>query len=265
MRTLDASRPLAMDVHDADAVRPIGFADIGEALAKGARDFWAHPSHYIFLVIIYPVVGFVLAIWSTGGETFPLLYPIATGFALVGPLAAIGLYELSRRREAGLDDHPSHAFAVLNSPAIGAITLIAIMLAAVFMLWIATANAIYQHHFPGVAPANLAALFSEVFTTERGWQLLLWGNLAGFCFALFVLATTVVAFPLLVDRGGSPYRAIIASLKVFAASPIPILAWGLIVAALLFIGSLPLFVGLAVVLPILGHATWHLYRATMPQ
>lgn len=262
MQTLEADTTRTV-VHDQDRVRSISIPMVFEALRRGASDFWRWPSHYVFLVIIYPVVGFVIAIWTAGGQSFPLLYPIATGFALLGPLAAIGLYEISRRREQGKDDHPVNAFNVFRSPALGAIMLLGLFLAVVFGMWVATAHAIYTHHYDGGAPGTLMALLASIFTTPQGWGLLIWGNLAGLCFALFVLATTAVAFPRLIDRGGSALSAMETSLRVFLANPLPMLAWGITVAVLLFLGSLPLFVGLAVVLPILGHATWHLYRATV--
>jgi uncharacterized membrane protein len=244
----------------ADRVRPISFADLGDALRKGASDFWQRPSHYLFLVIIYPVVGFIIAVWTAGGSLFPLLYPVATGFALIGPLAALGLYEISRRREQGLDDHPAYAFLVLKSPALGSIAVLGFMLAACFAIWLLAADALYLFYFRTNPPETLMALVWETFTTPRGWGLLMWGNLIGFCFAFFVLATTVVAFPLLLDRGGDAMRAIGTSVRAVMTSPFQFMTWGLIVAILLFVGSLPFFVGLAIVLPILGHATWHLYR-----
>ncbi|WP_417584467.1 DUF2189 domain-containing protein [Pelagibacterium sp.] len=242
------------------AVRNISTADIFDALGRGVSDFWRHPSHYLFLALIYPAVGILLAAWSAGGATFPLLYPLATGFALVGPLAAIGLYELSRRREQGEDDSPRHALGILKHRAIGAIILLGLMLAVVFTLWLTAANAIYEAHFATNQPATLTALFSEVFTTSRGWSLLIWGNLVGLAFAFFVLATTAIAFPLLVDRGGSAGDAVAISIRAFAKNPVQMTIFGLGVAFVLFIASLPLFVGLAIALPMLGHATWHLYR-----
>lgn len=245
-------------------VRAIAISDVFDALGRGSADFWRHPSHYLFIALIYPVVGIVLAVWSAGGATFPLLYPLATGFALLGPLAAIGLYELSRRRERGEDDSPRHALEVIRHPAIGSMIVVGLYLTFVFLLWIAAANAIYAAHYPLGGPDTLMALLTETFRTPRGWSLLLWGNLVGFAFALLVLATTAIAFPLLVDRGGSAGHAMATSIRAFRANPIQMLMWGALVAVILFVASLPLFVGLAVALPILGHATWHLYRKMVP-
>ena len=244
------------------AVRAISIGDVFDALSKGAADFWRHPSHYLFVALVYPLVGIVIAVWSAEGSTFPLLYPLATGFALVGPIAAIGLYELSRRRELGEDDSPRHALEVLNHPSIGAMILVGLLLAIVFTLWIASAGAIYEAHFPTNPPATLMALLNETFTTARGWSLLIWGNAVGLIFALIVLATTAIAFPLLVDKGGTAARAVTTSLQAFRTNPIPMLVWGVLVAVILLVASIPLFVGLTIALPILGHATWHLYRKT---
>lgn len=257
---ISSSEHLEIARNPVDVVRPITLADIGDALAKGVSDFWDKPSHNLFLVLIYPIVGILLAVWTAGGSLFSLLYPTAAGFALLGPVAALGLYEISRRREQDRDDHGAYAFLVLKSPALGSIAVLGLMLAACFVIWLMAADALYLHYFRTDPPATLTALIWETLTTPRGWGLLMWGNLIGFCVALFVLLTTVIAFPLLLDRGGSAWRGIETSMRAVMASPMQFMAWGLIVAVLLFVGSLPFFVGLAIVLPVLGHATWHLYR-----
>tara|TARA_R100000365_G_C2742168_1_gene70809 strand:+ start:1344 stop:2135 length:792 start_codon:yes stop_codon:yes gene_type:complete len=256
-----SSNPALAQSHTSErAIRTISTGDVFNALGKGVSDFWRHPSHYLFLALIYPAVGIVLAVWSAGGATFPLLYPLATGFALIGPLAAIGLYELSRRREQGEDDSPRHALSVLKHPAIGSIVILGAMLAVVFALWLTAANAVYDAHFGANPPATLIALLIETFTTAQGWSLLVWGNLVGLGFAFVVLATTAIAFPLLVDRGGSAGEAVAVSVRAFTTNPVQMTIFGLVVAVTLFVASIPLFVGLALALPMLGHATWHLYR-----
>jgi uncharacterized membrane protein len=242
------------------AVRQITVPDVYDALRRGFDDFWEKPSHYVFLCLIYPVVGLVLITWSSGGNALQLIYPLMAGFALVGPLAAIGLYEISRRRELDLDASWVHAFEVRKSPAIAAIVAVGVMLLAIFIAWLYTAQAIYQWIYGPGAPASITAFIYDVFTTQRGWTLIILGNVIGFLFALVVLSTTVVAFPLLLDRDVGATAAIKTSARAMLTNPGPILLWGLIVAVALLIGSLPLFVGLAVVLPVLGHSTWHLYR-----
>jgi uncharacterized membrane protein len=250
----------AGDRVDRPVVRTIHSADLIAALREGLDDFMQKPSHYVFLCLIYPIVGIVIAMWTSGNNALPLLYPLMSGFALLGPLAAIGLYEISRRRELGLDTSWRHAFEVLRSPAIPSIIAVAVGLFALFYLWLATAETLYQNFFGISAPDSLWGFLGQVFNTPEGWALVIWGNLLGLLFALVALCTTVVAFPLLIDRDVGVVSAVTTSLRVVGANPGPMLLWGLIVAVALLIGSIPLFVGLAIVVPVLGHATWHLYR-----
>lgn len=241
-------------------VHRLSFADLHDALRRGWEDFKAVPSHAILLCVIYPVLGLALARFVLGYSVLPLLFPLAAGFALIGPFAALGLYELSRRREAGEDISAWHAFDVMRSPSFGAMLGLGVLLLAVFVVWIATAQAIYVAAF-GYAPAAAIPDFAtQVLTTPEGWMLILMGCGVGLLFAILALCVSVVSFPMMLDRHAGIAEAIATSLRVTARNPLQIGAWGLIVAALLALGSLPAFLGLAVVIPLLGHATWHLYR-----
>ncbi|PSJ60565.1 DUF2189 domain-containing protein [Kumtagia ephedrae] len=241
-------------------IRRIGFSDLTDALRRGLDDFMAKPSHIMFICIVYPLVGVVLAAWTSGSNALPMLFPLMSGFALIGPIAAIGLYEISRRREAGLEASWWHTLDVRHSPAIPAIVAVGAFLLVVFIAWLLVARGVYMAVYGDVAPPSLGGFISEVLTTGQGWQLIIFGCLAGFVFAAFVLCTTVIAFPLLLDRDVGAYEAMATSFRAVAANPVTMAAWGLIVAALLAIGSLPVFAGLIIVIPVLGHATWHLYR-----
>lgn len=245
---------------DLPSVRSIGVSDLKYALAKGLEDFRAMPTHVVFLSLIYPIAG--LALWRAtfGYDVVPLLYPLAAGFALIGPFAAIGLYELSRRREMKLDTSWKHAFDIVHSPSKWSLAALGLFLLAIFGVWLAVANGIYVSNFGYRQPTTLREFADMVFRSEAGHRLILVGNAVGFLFAVLAFVLSVVSFPLLLDRNVGVPVAIATSVKVILKNPVTMILWGLIVAAGLAIGSIPLFFGLAVVMPVLGHATWHLYR-----
>jgi uncharacterized membrane protein len=240
---------------DYPVVRKIGPADLKDALARGVDDFWAAPTSLVFLALIYPIVGLCLA-----GYALPLLFPLMSGFALVGPFAAIGLYELSRRRELGLETSWAHVFDVRHSPSIPSLLALGLVLLVIFICWRATAESLYVWLFGPMEPVSFMGFLNDVFTTSRGWTLIVLGNAIGCVFAVVVLSISVISFPLLLDRDVGLAVAILTSLRAVRENPVTIAIWGLIVAAVLAIGFLLLFVGLAVAVPILAHASWHLYR-----
>jgi uncharacterized membrane protein len=241
-------------------IRKIGLHDLKEALTRGLDDFSAMPTHAIFLCLIYPLVGMFLAALMLGYNVLPLIFPIVAGFALLGPIAALQLYELSRRREAGLEVQWGDAFDVLRSPSFPSIAAIGVVLFVLFLAWIATAQLLYQSLFGVLRPESMESFAYEIFTTSTGWKLIIIGNAVGFVFALVAFTLSVVTFPLLLDRDVGAAEAIATSFRAVAANPVTMAIWGVIVVALLGVGFLTFFVGLAVVIPILGHATWHLYR-----
>jgi uncharacterized membrane protein len=241
-------------------VHKIGMADLRDALAKGIADFSAVPTHLVFLCLIYPVITLIAARTTAGYEVLPLVFPLLAGFTLIGPLVAVGMYELSRRREMGLDISRRHAFDVFRFPSIGAIATLGVVLMGIYVAWLFAARAIYDHYFGSAAPASIAEFARQVSTTPSGWALIVVGCGVGFFFAVVVFTLSVVSFPLLLDRNVGVMTAVITSVRAVIANPTTMAVWAFIVAGALVIGSLPLFVGLAVVLPVLGHSTWHLYR-----
>jgi uncharacterized membrane protein len=241
-------------------VRRIEIADLREALARGIDDFGSNRTDIAFLCVIYPVIGLVISRIAYGYELVPMLFPLAAGFTLLGPLAAIGLNEMSRRREQGAPVSWIDAFGVLRSPSIGAIAKLGFLLIGIFLLWIGVAGAIYDATLGPEPPISNAAFLHDVFTTGAGWTMIVVGIGVGFLFAVLVLSISVVSFPLLLDRPARVETAIGTSLRAVRTNPGPMAVWGLIVAAALVLGSIPLFLGLVVVMPVLGHATWHLYR-----
>jgi uncharacterized membrane protein len=242
------------------AVRRIELADLKDVLARGFRDFGAYRTDVMFLCIIYPLAGLVLASLAFGYDMLPLLFPLASGFALLGPVAAVGLYEMSRRREQGVDISWADAFGVVRAPAFGAILVLGLALLAIFLLWLAAAYAIYLVTLGPESPASIGAFAGDVPTTGAGWTMIVVGVGVGLLFALLVLAISVVSFPLLLDRDVGLPVAVATSVHAVLANPGPMAAWGLIVAGALVVGSIPVLLGLIIVMPVLGHATWHLYR-----
>lgn len=254
-----------VDSTAAPVIRTIQLSDLHQALQRGWEDFKSVPSHAIILCIIYPVLGLMLARAVHGYSVLPLLFPLAAGFALVGPFAALGLYEMSRRRELGEEASAWDALEVLRAPSFGAMLGLGVLLLALFVTWVATAQAIYVAAFGYEGVSGVSDFTTRVLTTPQGWWLIVVGCGAGFLFALAALCISVVSFPLMLERHAGAGEAIATSLRAVARNPVPMAAWGLIVAALLVAGTLPFFLGLAVVIPLLGHATWHLYRATIEQ
>ena len=249
----------------APAVRRIGVADLGLALARGYDDFAAYRTDVIFLCVIYPFVGLVLARLAFGYDLLPLIFPLASGFALVGPFAAVGLNEMSRRREAGMAVAWADAFGVFGSPSFGAIVLLGLVLMAIFLLWLLAAEAIYQITLGPAPPASVGGFVYDVLATPAGWSMIGLGVGVGFLFALLALAISVVSFPLLLDREVGFDTAVLTSICAVLTNPGPMAAWGLIVAGGLVIASIPFFLGLIIVMPVFGHATWHLYRLIVPR
>jgi uncharacterized membrane protein len=244
----------------APVVRRVGIAAIWRALARGMNDFGASRTDVVFLCVIYPVIGLLLGALASGHGLLPLLFPLASGFALVGPFAAIGLYEMSRRREQGASVTWLDAFGVIRSPAIWPIVLLGMLLTAIFLLWLVVAQLIYVLTLGPAPPVSAGLFIRDVLTTRAGWTMIVVGVGVGLLFAILVLAISSVSFPLLLDRDAGIGTAVSTSVRVMAANPLVMVTWGLVVAGALVLGMLPLFVGLVVVLPVLGHATWHLYR-----
>jgi uncharacterized membrane protein len=260
-----AVRRAQSELHSpAPSVARIRAADLKEALAAGLDDFAASRTDVVLLCLVYPILGLILVRFASGHQMLPLLFPLASGFALVGPFAAIGLYEMSHRREQGAPIGWADAFGVIRAPAIASIVLLGVVLMAIFLLWLVAAEAIYRLTLGPEAPVSATAFIHDVLLTKAGWAMIAVGIGVGFLFAVVVLAIGAVSFPLLLDRAAGLDTAVATSVHAVLANPGPMALWGLIVAGGLVLGSIPFLLGLVVVLPVLGHATWHLYRRLVP-
>ncbi len=245
---------------DQPAVRKITVADVWDALAKGLQDLGAFRTDIVFLCVFYPVAGLVLARVATGYDMLPLVFPLASGFAIIGPVAAVGLYQISKRREEGLDANWKHMFGVVNAPGFGAIVRLSVLLAFIYALWLGAAYLIYAVTLGPEPPTSVGSFVTDVFTTGAGWAMIVIGVGVGFWFAVVALAIGVTSFPMLIDRNADMVVAMSTSVRAVTANPVPMAVWGVVVTGGLVAGSIPALIGLIVVIPVLGHATWHLYR-----
>jgi len=245
---------------DEPIVHTIGPGDLRDALVKGISDFEAMPTHLIFLCILYPFLMLVIARLFAGYDVLPLVFPLIAGYTIIGPLVATGMYELSRRREEKLDISRGHAFEIIRLSSIGSIAKLSAILMTIYFIWLGAAWMIYAQTVGDAVPESLIDFAVQILTTPAGWALIFIGCGTGFVIATIVFTLSVVSFPMLVHRDVSVSLAVHTSIRAVAANPITMGMWAFIVAGALVLGALPFFVGLSVVLPVLGHATWHLYR-----
>jgi uncharacterized membrane protein len=251
-------------------VRRISGGDLREALVDGWADFMEMRGDILFLAVLYPLIGIAAAVATVGSPLLPLFVPIAAGVGLLGPVAAVGFYEMARRRESGLHSNWGHFLDVRKRPSFDEIAAVSGLLFAIFALWLLAAAGLYiliwgvwnppwLSSFVWYDPHSPGEFVAKLFTTARGWALILIGGAIGAVFAAAVLAVSVVSMPMLVDCDVGAATAVKTSVRATADNAGTMLKWGIIVAALLIAGSIPLFIGLAVVLPWLGYSTWHLY------
>jgi uncharacterized membrane protein len=240
-------------------VRPIKVADIAEALGQGLRDFQAAPLYGLAFGGFYALGGIIITLSLTAFGLVYLAYPLAAGFALLGPFVAIGLYEISRRREAGQPLSPRAIFGVVSSRSeIGWMAFVTLF---VFIVWMYQVRLLIALILGiNASFGSFSEFLSVLLTTNEGLLFLAIGNCVGAALALVLFSLTVVSFPLLLEREVDFVTAMVTSVRAVVTSPGPMIGWAATVVLLLAISALPYFLGLVLTLPILGHATWHLYR-----
>lgn len=245
-------------------VRKIGLRDIADALLAGIEDFAAKPTHLYFLGIIYPVVtlGAFLVVFNY--DLLPLVFPIVSGSLILGPILTVAMCEISRKREFGEDISSASSGNFLRNPAAKDIVMLGGLLVSLFFFWLTMAMTIYDmtlgDPWQTVAPRSGEEFFTRLVFTPEGWTLIAIGNVVGFFFAATALCIAAVSFPLLLHRHVSIGTAIMTSIRAVRANPVMMIVWGGFVALALVVSAAPFLVGLAVCIPVLGHATWHLYR-----
>jgi uncharacterized membrane protein len=241
-------------------IQHISTADLWASLREGMHDLGVARSDVVFIALFYPIVGLVLARLAFSLALVPLILPLLSGFAILGPVAAVGLYEISRRLEADAPVNWSTPLQVFRSPAFSSILGLGAILALLFLAWLAVAWGIYAVTLGPGAPTSIGGFLHDVFTTPAGWAMTVLGTGVGFLFAAFAFSISVISFPLLLERDVGIGAAVRASWEALRKNPGPMAIWGLVIATLLIAGSIPALAGLIFVMPLLGHASWRLYR-----
>jgi len=241
-------------------IRRIGVADLWQALKEGYEDFNEKPSFGFFLILIYPLFALLVSFFAVGESPGHLVFPVLAGLTLLGPVGSVALFAMSRRRELGLELEWRAAFDFIHSPSFAPIAALSVVMALLYGAWLFMAQFIYTGLFGADPPESFSALLTEVVTTRRGGALAFYGFGVGAIFALTAIAISVFAFPLLLDKPATTTTAVLVSIRAVTANPVAMLVWGATVVVLLALGAALLLIGLAAVLPILGHSTWHLYR-----
>ena len=252
------------------AVRKITHEDLSIALRRGLDDFLTFRGDIVFAGLVYTLIGLAAVVMTTSAPLMPFFFPVVAGVGFLGPLAAVGFYELAERREDGERDlHWFNFLDVLKRRTLDDMGIVAGLLLLIFFGWLIAAGALYAALFDWATPTSIQQFLAMVFLTARGWALIAGGAVIGAIFGWFVLALGVVSLPMLVDRNVSAAEAVSTSWRAAHVNKGEMIRWGVIVLGLLIVGSIPLFVGLAFVLPWLGYSTWHLYtrlvdRGTTP-
>jgi len=247
-------------------VRPITYDDLGEAFRAGVSDFRRAPRFGLFFGGVYFVGGWVMWLLLSWAEAPWLMLPLALAFPLMGPFVAVGLYDVSRRLAAGQRLDWASVLGVVFEQRKRELGWMAFVTLFICFIWVYQIRTIMVLTMQNMSFSDLGVFLELVFTTTEGLTFLAVGTIVGGFLAIVLFSVTVVAIPLLLERDRDFITAIITSVKAVSTSPAPMIGWGLTVTALMMVSILAGFVGLLVTLPVLGHATWHLYkRAVAPE
>ncbi len=238
------------------SIRKMHAKDIWDVLRLGFKDLRQSRTDALTIAIIYPISGAFFAAVVVLQAFLPFVFPICAGFALIGPMATVWFSAVSRQHERG--DSP--ALSVFTPSRLIAIQRLCVTAIMLFVIWNVTAGIIYGLTLGSSNEAANAPFFPRVFTTHAGWALIVAGCATGAVFAVLSLAVFFISFPLVLDREVTASQAIAISVKAMLHNPIFVLGWGAVVVAGLVLGAIPALLGIVIVLPTLGHASWHLYR-----
>jgi uncharacterized membrane protein len=241
-------------------IRTVGLNELLPALKEGFDDLRELRTDQITIAMLFPLAGLAVAGVVADRALLPFLFPAASGFALIGPLATLWYAALSRGRELYGEDAASHPLQLFFGPRGRSLRILGGVAILLFLFWNAAAGIIYELTLGRSSEKSSAFFLTRVLTTRAGWEMIVVGCGAGVIFAITAVAIGCVSFPLALDKPVTASEAISVSLKAMAQNPLFMLGWGVVIVVGLVIGAIPGLLGLAVTLPVLGHATWHVYR-----
>jgi uncharacterized membrane protein len=241
-------------------IRTISVADLSASLLEGAADFARAPAIGLAIGAVFAVTGIAVSLALTVWQMSWMIYPFAIGFPLIGPFAAVGLYEVSRRLESGRAPGWRAVLDVVWAQRRREVSWMALTMLFVFWIWMYQVRLLIALVLGRMSFATLDKFVTVVLTTPQGWLFLAIGHVVGAALSLVLFSVTVIAIPMLLDREVDFITAMITSVRSVLASPIVMLGWGITVTVAVLAACVPFFLGLLIVLPVLGHATWHLYR-----
>lgn len=241
-------------------VNTISKEDVIDALAAGLRDFRNAPVHGLVIGAFFAIGGVLVVLTAAALGMSYLSYPLAAGFVLMGPFAAVGLYEISRRLEAGEAVTWSGIFGRMWEQKGRELSWMAFVVLFIQIMWMYQVRMLLALFLGFQSFASFTEFLSEVVGTPEGLMFLAVGHVVGAILALILFSLTVISFPLLMEQDRDFITAMITSVRAVVTSPIPMIGWAVVVTITLIASIIPAFVGLVFTLPILGHTTWHLYR-----
>ena len=259
----DTPQPHPIQPFDTFKLRPLEFADIREALKQGGRDFKRRPLLSMFFGMIMALFGMIFLAGLLIYDQIWMMVPAGVGFPLVAPFLAAGLYEMSRRYQRGEDFGWGSILAVVFKQQRREFGWMAFVMLFVFWVWIYQVRLLLALFLQWTSFSSLEGMIGILTTTTNGLLFLSVGTVVGAILATVLFSITVIAMPLLLDEEIDFVSAMILSVKTVTSNPRVMLGWGIIIAALTFLAILPLFAGIVIVLPIFGHATWHLYKRAL--
>lgn len=239
-------------------LREVDASILKNALRRGWKDMQRAPFYGMIFSGVYVLVGLIFAgiTWVTG-QSYWLVFA-AVGFPLVGPFAAVGLYEVSRRLELGQSLSADKVFGVVAHQRRRQLPSICAIIVIIFLFWFFIAHMIFALFLGLSTMTNVSSSF-DIYLTANGLMMLAVGSVVGAIFAAILYMITVISMPMLLDREVDFVTAMITSFQTVMRNPGPMFGWATFIAALTFLAMIPMFLGLFLVLPLLGHASWHLY------